>query len=111
MKHIIGAFSTLVTLVLNIFICIAMITVSGEVAAAKEYKADVVAEIENSNFNPNVIHGCIAQAKDAGYTLQIESCTYDELNNIQTAEIILSYSYAIPLFGISDTKMTRGIAR
>lgn len=111
MKHIIGAFSTLVILVLNIFICIAMVTVSGNVAEAKEYKADVVAEIENSNFNPNVIHGCMAQAEDAGYTLQLTSCTYDELHNIQTAEIILTYSYEIPLFGIRETKTTRAIAR
>lgn len=111
MKQIIGGFSILIVLMLNIFICITVITVSGDVAAAKEYKADVIAEIENSNFNPNVIDSCVSQASEAGYTLQIANCTYDEDNNVQTAEVVLSYSYKLPLFGITDTKSTRGIAR
>lgn len=111
MKHIIGAYSILLVLVLNIFICIAVITVNAEVAAAKEYKAAVVAEIENSDFNPNVISECIAQAGAAGYQLQISECAYDGENNIRTAEVILSYTYQIPLLGISETKNTRGIAR
>ena len=111
MKHIIGAFGTLFVLMLNIFICVSICNVSGAVAEAKEYKAAVVAEIENSNFNPNVINACITQAQTAGYELQITSCTYDVDQNIQTAEVVLTYSYEMPLFGISEIKTTRGIAR
>lgn len=111
MKHIIGAFSTLMILMLNILVCIALISVSGDVAAAKEYKADVAAEIENSNFNPNVISACIDQASAVGYKLEVTNCVYDELHDIQAAEIVLTYHYDIPLFGIRDTKTTRGIAR
>ncbi|MBD5556847.1 MAG: hypothetical protein HDQ95_16280 [Roseburia sp.] len=111
MKHIIGAFGTLIVLVLNIFICIAVSNASSRAAAAREYKADVIAEIENSNFNPSVINSCIAQADAEGYTLQITPCTYDEDGCMQTAEVILSYSYELPIFGISETKSTRGIAR
>lgn len=111
MKQIIGAFGTLLILLFNIFICIGVSTASGQVAAAKEYKADVIAEIENSNFNPNVISSCISQASAAGYTLEITVCTYDEDSNIQTAEVILSYSYEIPIFGVTETKTTRGFAR
>lgn len=111
MKHIIGAFGTLIVLLLNIFICIAVNNASGRAAAAREYKADVIAEIENSNFNPAVINSCISQASAEGYTLQVAPCTYDEDGIIQTAEVILSYSYDLPIFGISETKSTRGIAR
>lgn len=111
MKSIIGAFGTIMVLMLNLVMCIGVNNVSVTTAAAKEFKADVVAEIENSNFNPNVINGCIKQAQDAGYELEITSCTYDENNNIQTAEVVLTYSYHIPLFGMSGTKSTRGIAR
>lgn len=111
MKHIISVFTSLFILVVNIIAVTAMITLSGDVAAAKEYKADVIAEIENSNFNSNVIDSCIVQAEQVGYTLQITNSTYDELHNMQTAEVILSYTYKIPLFGIVETKMTRGIAR
>ncbi len=111
MKHVIGAFSILFVLLLNVFLCIGMITVNADVAAAKEYKAAVVAEIENSNFNPKVIQGCIAQAAEAGYTLQVLGCSYDAWNEVQMAEVILSYTYCIPVLGISETKTTRGIAR
>lgn len=111
MKQIISAFGTLFTIMLVLFTCATVISASGDAAAAKEYKADVIAEIENSNFNPNVIASCIDQAADAGYDLQITSCTYNEYNDIQTAEVILTYNYEMPLFGISDTKTTRGIAR
>lgn len=111
MKLVVEAYTTLLILMLNIFICIAVSNASASVAEAKEYKADVVAEIENSNFNPNVIANCIVQAEEAGYELQITNCIFDDNNDIQTAEIILSYTYQIPLFGISETKTTRGIAR
>ena len=111
MKSIVGAFGTLLVLVLHIFLCIAVCTVSGQVAEAKEYKADVIAEIENSNFNPNVINGCIAQARTNGYELQVTNYVYDVNHDIQTAEVVLKYAYTIPLLGIADTKTTRGIAR
>ena len=111
MKHIISAYGVLVVFVINIFICISLINATASMAEAKEYKAQVVAEIENSNFNPNVIAACVRQAQTAGYELQITNCIYDANNNIQTAEVILTYSYKIPLLGIVETKTTRGIAR
>ena len=111
MKHIIGAFGTLVVLVLNVFICITISNVSGAATEAKEFKADVVAQIENSNFNSKVIDACIEQAKEIGYELQITSCVYDENSNLCAAEVILTYDYSMPLFDIAETKTTRGIAR
>lgn len=111
MKNVITAFGTILILMLNAFCCIAVSNASMTVAAAKEYKADVIAEIENSNFNPNVIAACIAQAQTAGYELQVLNSVYDAEHDIQSAEVILTYSYEIPLFGIAETKTTRGIAR
>ena len=55
MRQIIGAFGILFIMMANIFICTGLIGASGQVAAAKEYKSQVVAELENSNFNPGVI--------------------------------------------------------
>lgn len=111
MKQIIEAFGTIFSLMLGLFTSVCVITVSGQVAAAKEYKADVIAEIENSDFNPNIIASCVTQASMEGYVLQVNACTYDADNNISTAEVILEYSYTMPLFGISDVKTTRGMAR
>lgn len=111
MKHIIEIFSAFVIIIIAAYVSIAMITVDSDIVAAKSFNANCIAEIENSNFNTNVINSCIAQASNAGYTLQVTSCTFDTYNDINTAEVILSYEYKIPLFGISKTTETRGIAR
>lgn len=111
MKNIVGAFGTLLVIVINFYVCVTISGASAAVAAAKEFKAEIVAEIENSNFNEYVIAGCIEQANEAGYELRVTNYTYNQDEDIQTAEVILTYSYELPLFGISATKMTRGIAR
>ena len=111
MKHIIEAFSAVILILLSAYASVAIIAVSGDIIAAREYKAAMVAEIENSDFNETVIQACIAQARQAGYEAKVEKCIYDEKNRKQMAEVILSYQYQLPLFGISDRKMTRGIAR
>ena len=111
MKHIVGIFGSLIVMMLNTFMCISLINTSGAIAAAKEFKTDVIIEIENSNFNPNVIEACIYQAQEAGYQLEITNCIYDEQNAIRTAEVILTYTYEIPLLGIVGEQTTRGIAR
>lgn len=111
MKHIISGYGILFALVFTLYICAAVTSQSGQIAAAKEYKADVVAQIENSNFSPHVITSCIQQAANKGYQLQVNACTYDANHNMQTAEVILTYQCKMPLFGIDDTKTTRGMAR
>lgn len=111
MKYIIEAFSILVSLMFQLFLCVAVVTVSADVAAAKEYKADVVAEIENSNFNSNVIAACKEQASVQGYSLEVTTCLYDEELDYRIAEVELTYTYEIPLLGVAQERVTRGIAR
>ena len=111
MKHVIEGFSALFLLLLNLVLCVSVLSVSARVAEAKEYKALVVAEIENSNFNPNVISSCVAEAQEQGYLLEIETCMFGEDDNRQLAEICLTYHYEIPLLGIEGERVTRGMAR
>ena len=84
---------------------------AGAYVEAKEFKAAVVAEIEDSNFNRNVIEGCVIEAQKAGYEMQVTNCVYDEEQNLRMAEVLITYTYEIPLFGIAEKKVTRGIAR
>ena len=51
MKHVIEAFSVLFVMILNLFLCMTVLTASADAAAAKRFTADVVAEIENSNLD------------------------------------------------------------
>lgn len=111
MGTIIKFFSGLLVILLGFFIFLSgIITVSFRIDA-DEFKSDVIAEIEDSNFNAAVINNCKQQAADNGYTLNVTNVTYDEDSNIQLAEVILTYNLDVPFFGISSTKEVRGIAR
>lgn len=88
-------------------------TVMGGVdaAEAQNYHADVVTEIECSNFNPRVISACISQAAQAGYELKVTPVVYDASGHQQTAEVVLRYKYGIKLLELSEPKSIRGFAR
>lgn len=111
MKEIISIYSALFILILNMASGLSIAVATEQVEQAKSYKTEVVAEIENSNFNPTVIDACRTKAAERGYTLSVESCVYDAAHDIQTAEVVLTYKYAMPLFGVDETRTTRGIAR
>ena len=111
MNTIIKFFSSILIILLGFFMFLTcIITVSFRIDA-DEFKADVIAEIEDSNFNAAVINHCKQQASDNGYTLDVTNCTYDADNNIQVAEVLLTYNLDVPFFGINSTKEVRGIAR
>ena len=38
-------------------------------------------------------------------------CEYDADGDLSLAEVILSYSYEVPLLGIKEKKQLRGVAR
>ncbi len=111
MKYVVEAFSILIVLMLNLSVCIAVLSVSADIAAAKEYKADVIAEIENSNFNPRVMDACREGAAERGYSLEVTPCMYDPDYDRCIAEVRLTYDYEIPLLGITGQRVTKGIAR
>lgn len=90
---------------------IGTVMAGADTAEAEKYHADVITEIECSNYNDTVMASCAAQAANNGYELTIDPIRYDEAGNIQTAEVILKYKYEIPLFQISKQKEIRGFAR
>lgn len=89
---------------------------------AREYKNNMVTEIENSDFNPTVISACVSEANEREYTAKItlyyEDQTVSDISNgisddkkIYMADITLSYKLKIPFFQIEKEFSTRGIAR
>lgn len=82
-----------------------------DVTEAQNYHEDVITEIECSNFNPEVIAGCISQAAQNGYALTVTPVKYDEDGNMQTAEVILKYNYGIKILNLSQEKSIRSFAR
>ena len=68
-----------------------------EVTAARNYHADVISQVECSNFNAGVISACKNQAGERGYQLEVAELVYDVEGNQRMAEIILSFEYSIPI--------------
>lgn len=90
---------------------IGVVTAGVQSSAARNYHADVISEIENSNFNDSVIGACVQQAQDSGYDLQVKTMDYDTDGHIKTAEVILGYDYAIPVLNLVTDHEIRGFAR
>lgn len=111
MKAIMEVYGILIMLLLTVQTGLVETAATEKVGQAKQFKAETVSEIENSNFNPVVINACIAGAAQAGYELTVTLCSYDENNDIQMAEVELAYTYSIPMLGINETRVTRGVAR
>lgn len=111
MKVIIEIYGVLLMLLLTSAAGISVTAAQEKTAQAKQYHAEAVAEIENSNFNPDVVASCIKGAEESGYTLSVTPQTYDEYHDATTAEVVLGYSYEIPLLGIREARSVRGVAR
>lgn len=125
MSQIIKAFTGVFFLLLFVMLGSGIISAQLESARAREYKDAVVAEIENSGFNPNVMNSCIRQAGADGYQLKITvyqegeqaveinhagETTASQFRNVTMAEVVLHYEYKIAFLNYSSSRSVRGYA-
>lgn len=111
MGQVLKTYLGLFFLLLMGLVGIGIVAAGMEVAAARDYHADVISEIECSNFNAGVISACKSQAKSKGYDLKVTNMVYDGGLNQQMAEVILSFNYAIPVLDLVSGHEIRGFAR
>ncbi len=111
MGQVIKTYLGLFFLLLMGLVGIGVVTAGVQSAAARNYHADVISEIECSNFNSGVIDACRQQAQDAGYDLNVRTMNYDAEGHVMTAEVILEYNYAIPILNLVTDHEVRGFAR
>ncbi len=107
MKTYLGIFFLLVTGMVGI----GVVTAGIQSANARNYHADVISEIECSNFNDAVISSCRQQAKEAGYELVVKTMEYNPQEHTKMAEVILHYEYAIPVLNLVTDHQVRGFAK
>ncbi|MCI9527245.1 MAG: hypothetical protein HFH37_10060 [Lachnospiraceae bacterium] len=107
MKTYLGIFFLLVTGMVGI----GVVTAGIQSANARNYHADVISEIECSNFNDAVISSCRQQAKEAGYELVVKTMVYNSQEHTKMAEVILHYEYAIPVLNLVTDHQVRGFAK
>lgn len=111
MGQVIKTYLGLFFLLLMGLVGIGVVTAGVQSASARNYHADVISEIECSNFNAGVIAACRQQAQDAGYNLSVRTMNYDAEGHVMTAEVILEYNYAIPILNLVTDHEVRGFAR
>ena len=90
---------------------IGVVTAGIQSANARNYHADVISEIECSNFNDAVVAACRQQAEKQGYKLKVKTMTYDAQGHTKRAEVILDYKYAIPVLNLVTDHQVRGFAK
>lgn len=111
MGQVVKMYMGLFFILLQALVGMGVVTAGIETGAAQNYHRDVIDEIECSNFNAEVMSACIQQAENMGYQLSIQPMVYDEEQQIQTAEVILKYNYAIQVLQMQSTRQVRGFAR
>ncbi|MCI9445881.1 MAG: hypothetical protein HFH36_00540 [Lachnospiraceae bacterium] len=107
MKAYLGIFFLLVTGMVGI----GVVTAGIQSANARNYHADVISEIECSNFNDAVVASCKQQAQEAGYQLVVKTMDVNVQEHAKVAEVILHYEYAIPVLNLVTDHQVRGFAK
>lgn len=110
MKGTIEIFVIIIVFALMALSGTAFITAAINTSNARDYHSAVINEIEESNFNTDVINGLYADASGKGYTLEL---TVTEIeNHRKVAEVILNYTYEVGLLNITGERHSiRGYAR
>ena len=100
-------------LLLSVFSMAGVMSAGIDANNARDFHASVMAEIEDSNFAPSVIHACKTQAGNAGYELIIDSNSVvrDKDGKPTMMEVVLRYQYRIDFFGVVSPQQIRGFAR
>lgn len=123
MSQVLKAFMGMFFIFMMLLLGIGILSAQVDVSNALDYKSDVVAELENSNYSPSVINSCIQQAVDNGYTIEIKTytpgnstVTYTRPNAADTtdvvmAEVTLTYPYTIGFLNEVTDHQVRGFAR
>ena len=124
MSQIIKTFLSLFFLLFFVVTGVGCISAGADIEHAKAFKTDVVADLENSNYNADVMNACIQSASNNGYELNIvaydksgSTRTYQtgqlasDTQNIYAACVTLKYKYHIGLLNIHSDKEVRGMAR
>lgn len=125
-KGFLGIFFIVLLAVSGLSISVSMLNASN----AKTFKANMITEIENSNFNYDVINDCVSQGEELGYEIQLkiftedietgerktESITGSSVSSENTkgaymTEVLVTYVNRMNIFGIEDTHQLRGYAR
>lgn len=123
MSQVIKSFMGMFFILLLLLLGVGVISAQMDVSDAISYKSDLVAQLENSNYSPEVINGCIEQAVQNGYEISIKTFTEGgsvkvyttpsagDTTDVVMAEVVLTYPYQIGFLNSVTKHQVRGYAR
>lgn len=123
MEQMIKTYLGIFLIMMMTVIGIGIVSAEVEITRARDFKSDLIVEMENSDYNVNVLNACMKQAKEIGYGLEItlfgddgSIVSYQEggelpEGGVRLAEIVLSYSYSMGPFSSSRQHSLRGYGR
>ncbi len=123
MSQVLKAFMGMFFLLALLLLGVGILSAQTDVSDALDYKADIIAELENSNYNAEVLNACIRQANENGYSLEITTyaqenrvVSYTAPNAVDTTEVVmaevkLTYPYRIGFLNALTEHQVRGYAR
>lgn len=110
MENVIKTYLGLFLTFIGVFVCVGITSACISSSNAVSFHADIIKEVEESNFAPSVMQACIESAESAGYKLEILPIQ-DASGRTVMAEVILDYEYNIPFLGVFTEHEKRGFAR
>lgn len=127
MKNIVNALLMCMLFAVMVIGGLSILNAQTSISNAREYKDAIVTEIEDSNFSASVINACGQQAIDNDYKLSVvlykdddttSTCIYGndvipatDTKGVYMADVVLTYTYDIPIFSIKSDRYIRGCAR
>ncbi|SDB15362.1 hypothetical protein [Eubacterium oxidoreducens] len=123
MKEVFDVYVGFLFIILVSITSMSVITAGVEVREADAYCSAVVEELENSDFNKDVLNACLSQAEENGYEMTI--ITSDNAGNQNTytnesgatstdgvtfAEVVLEYDFSINFLNADSSHTMRGFA-
>lgn len=110
MSQIFKAFLGIFLILLFVITMIGVITADQDISNARDFKNQVVTQIEVSNFSSQVINACKSSATDYGYELDTNTIL-DTNNRAVAVEITLRYNYSIPFLNVFSNHTLHDYAR
>ncbi|MDE6904671.1 MAG: hypothetical protein K2P76_07020 [Lachnospiraceae bacterium] len=123
MSQVIKTFTGVFFMLLVLLLGTGILSAQMDASNAINYKADIVAELENSNYSPQVLNGCMEQAIDNGYKISVKTFTKGgavqvytaptagDTRDVVMAEVVLTYPYRIGFLDSHTQHQVRGFAR
>ena len=115
MKNVLG--SIVVTIVVSFFLILSIFLINSFVIVEKanSYHQTCIAELQSSNFAPDVIRQYQGDTGDFHTTITNRSNVIDSVDNLDKTgriyEVTTTYTLKIPIIGYSSTKTIHGFAR